>query len=163
MMEQYGRHAQTPAGPHACYTCNRHRPKCEHTCKSPSFDEQALVERLIVTLDPFITATTQVSSETKPTLHYVLPRLLHLQNCLQLPSDTNAERKFKKAMTDNLPMRPFDLPAYKMAFFLHPETKQLRFLTEEQRKFTIDTAMEEVFTLSQGQGLLKIKQESSET
>ena len=126
------------------------------------FDEQALVERLIMTLDPFKTATTQMSSETKPTLHYVLPWLLHLQNCLQLPSDTNAEKKFKKAMTDNLSKRPFDLPAYKMASFLHPETKQLRFLTEDQRKFTIDTAMEEAFTLSQGPGLLRIKQEPQE-
>ena len=99
------------------------------------FNEQALVERLIITLDP-----------------YVLPRLL------QLPSDTNGERKFKEAMADNLLKRHFDLPAYKITS-LHPETKQLRFLTEELRKFTIETA----FTLSQGQGLLRIKQEPAET
>ena len=99
------------------------------------FNEQALVERLIITLDP-----------------YVLPRLL------QLPSDTNGERKFKEAMADNLSKRHFDLPAYKMTS-LHLETKQLRFLTEELRKFTIEMA----FTLSQGQGLLRIKQEPAET
>ena len=47
-----------------------------------------------------------------------------------MDSDSEADRKMKRAKGENLKKRPFELSAYKIAAVLHPKTNELRFLSE---------------------------------
>ena len=128
-----------------------------------NFDDQAIIERVCAVLKPFKTATTVVSGEYKPTTFYVLPLLQHLYNCLNIDSETAAEREMKVAMAQNLNKRPFDRMAYKMAALLHPYTKQLNFLTETERTATEENALVEAQAMVEGKMVaLRIKREHEE-
>ena len=58
-----------------------------------------------------------------------------------MDSDSEADRKMKRAKGENLKKRPFELSAYKIAAVLHPKTNELRFLSEEERTTTLKTAL----------------------
>ena len=126
------------------------------------FNEQALAEQVIQILQPFKRSTEQMSSESKPTLQYVLPWLCHFKMVLEMDSDSEAERKMKRAIGENLKKRPFDLPAYKMAAVLHPETKDLRFLSEEERTTTLRLLRDEANARAAPSEEVKIKAEAAE-
>ena len=69
----------------------------------------------------------------------------------------------KAAMKENLSKRPFHLASYKIDAILHPETKQLRFLDESERKEASDLVTEEATALVSPQALqVQVKTEPEE-
>ena len=72
-----------------------------------------------------------------------------------MDSDSEAEG-------DNLKKRPFDMPAYKMAAVLHPETKDLRFLSEDKRTTTLRLLWNEANARATPSEEVKIKVEAAE-
>ena len=52
-----------------------------------SFEEHAIVEKLVVVLDPFEKATTIICADKTPTMHKVLPIVTKLQRVVKVSDD----------------------------------------------------------------------------
>ena len=98
------------------------------------FKEEALVELICSILEPLKVATTLLSGQTLPTLHNVLPCVIKLNRILTpIEGQPGAVAKMKTAMRKYLDKRPYENGMFRMASVLHPATKKLQFLPEEEQ------------------------------
>ena len=102
-----------------------------------SYDEQVVIDKLLQILKPFKTPTVTLSGENLPTSAFVLPTMVKLQQHLEArDEDTNTVKKLKKEMSDNLGKRitPDEREMLLLASALHPKTKDLNFLSQDERE-----------------------------
>ena len=91
---------------------------------------------MIVILKPFKIATETLSSESLPTSSFILPTHVKLNNILAVSDDDFAcIKKMKNEMSQNLSKRMTEQEKEicLLASVLHPKTKQLGFLSPEER------------------------------
>ena len=101
-----------------------------------SYDEQVTVDKLIELLKPFKTATVTLSAESTPTLAFVLPTIMKLEQILSAQdNDSNIIKKVKAEMSKNLTKRypQKQRTILLMASALHPWTKDMNFLTADEK------------------------------
>ena len=121
-----------------------------------TFEEQVLVEKLSTILAPFKTATTLMSGERTPTLHQVVPCIMKLNRVMEIEEEDPASiKKIKAAMKQNLDKRPNELITFRMASALHPATKQLHFLPEDERAAVFKELREEAENLDKTPPVIK--------
>ena len=133
-----------------------------------TFEEQALVERIIHVLEPLKKATVFMSSETAVTSHKAIPVAMKLASLLEVQDfDPSAIAKMKDAMKSNLAKRDIEENnQLKLASLLNPETKKLRFLSEEQSatmtKLLIEEAEKVAFASNQSKNHQEDLQETKD-
>ena len=101
-----------------------------------TFEEQQVIESIIMLLKPFKMATEMLSAEKKPTLSLVSPIGSKLEQALNvLDNDIPLIKKVKSVMLGNIEKRhnADSQQLYHMASSLDPCTKLLNFLTPVQR------------------------------
>ena len=110
-----------------------------------SFAEQALVERQVEVLNPFLKATETVSADKKPTLHQVVPMLLKLDKFTQnVEYDPATICKVKEKMSSELRKRRQDKDLILLGCILSPSTKCLEFLRKEEKEKANKLLLEQV-------------------
>lgn len=118
-----------------------HAALSEQTLKSSNtkflftFDDQQLVESVLKILKPFYDATLMMSKEESPSLPTMYPTYLKLLQALNIDEDdNNCIQQMKTQARANLEKRYEEIPRTALiASFLHPRTKHLKFLSQEQR------------------------------
>lgn len=108
-----------------------------------SFEEQAVVEKLVKVLEPFKDATNSLSGDKFPTLHKVIPVLVKLERVLErAPDDSQLLLKVKDKLSTELADRTQDKEILFVACMLNPATKSLSFLSEEEQCYGHDLLLQ---------------------
>ncbi|XP_069134524.1 E3 SUMO-protein ligase ZBED1-like [Argopecten irradians] len=114
-----------------------------------TFEEQLLAEKICAILEPFQKATVSVSSEETPTLQKIMPILLKLFQCIKITEfDPPAVKSVKRLMDAEMQKRTDDRDLGIMASVLNPFTKELAFLTEEERERGHKMLLEEALSVT---------------
>ena len=112
-----------------------------------NFNEQSVLESLVKILSPFKTATDILTSaEGLPTIQKVIPTLIKLEKVLEKDvSDTSVIESVKKVMKSQIQkFSKRNREIYLLACLIHPQTKQIGFLSQEDRDFSRALLFEEV-------------------
>lgn len=128
-----------------------------------SFDEQLVVEKLVKILEPFLKATQSVCADRSPTLHKIVPMLMKLRILTTVsPDDTQLIQKIKTKMNTELDHRDLaeDRELILMACMLNPFTKDLNFLSCEEKSDAHALLLKKAQELSSEPATTKVKLES---
>ena len=94
------------------------------------------VEAVLKLLKPFKDTTLTVSCETDPVLPILYPTFLKLMQLLEIDeNDNECIEKMKTAAKNNLEKRYSNIPDVLLfSCFVHPTTKNLKFIENEKKK-----------------------------
>ena len=111
-----------------------------------TFDDQQLVDYVLKLLKPFKDAKLTVSIDSSPALPTMYPTYLKLVNILKVEEDDfESIKKMKNAARSNLEGRYRTIPdAVLISSFLCPRTKQLNFISPDQRTNVHKTVKQEL-------------------
>ena len=114
-----------------------------------SFDDQELINSMLRFLRPFKDATSTMSTESVPSLPALYPTYVKItQACTACDSDSDSIKEMKQAAKENIDKRNvIKTPAILISSFLHPRTKHLKFISEEERSEVHETVKNELVNL----------------
>ena len=126
-----------------------------------SYDDQKLIDAMLKFLKPFKDATTVMSTETVPSLPALYPTFLKLTHACEVSTDDPEPiQNMKNAAKRNLEKRYSDENnAILMASFLHPRTKHLKFVPDDERQQLHESVKKELDCVIQNYGNVEPTQE----